>query len=137
MSSKATTPEMQVIQDAIADEARASLNRNRRKLGLSDSEIAIKMGVGQSWLSKRVNGLVPWSAAELKSFLDIIDEDITVVMAAGALAQQEYRKTNPCLSHSETVCSEGLGTWARRGYEMAVNIFPTRRLDIDGTPQAA
>lgn len=114
------TPEMKAVRLAIAGEVRASIARKR----LSGSEIARQLGVEQTWFSRRYSGRVPWTAAELQLVMDIIDEDITRVFAAGQAARQVARKTNPCLSESATVGSEHLGEWARRGLEMGRRLFP-------------
>jgi transcriptional regulator with XRE-family HTH domain len=79
-------------QQAIAAELRATMAAKQimqkdlmRALGVSDP----------SWISRRLSGTVPISAATLLVVADYMDEDITQVMS-----RAKDRATNPCLSHS-------------------------------------
>jgi transcriptional regulator with XRE-family HTH domain len=84
-------------QVAIAAELRATMAAKRvmqkdlmRALGVSDP----------SWISRRLAGTVPISAATLLVVADYMDEDITAVMT-----RAKDRATNPCLSHSDATVS--------------------------------
>jgi transcriptional regulator with XRE-family HTH domain len=120
MSANSTTPEISVRERAIAAEVRAIMARRQ----VSGSELAREMGVDQTWLSRRTTGKVAFTAGELQQLMDILDEDIIRVFAAGAASLAAERKTNPCLSDRENVCSEHLGTWARRGLELGAKLYP-------------
>lgn len=117
MTTKSDTPEMRIMQAAIADEVRALIARRR----ISGSDIARRMNVEQTWLSRRITGQVPWSVPELMLVLGIMNEDIAKVLAAGQVALDEARKTNPCLSCSATLGGESLADWSQLGLDLALD----------------
>lgn len=126
---------MSPVDLAIAAEVRASIARK----GLSQKAIYERFGWKQAYFNRRYQGRVPWSSSDLLRVMNIVDEDITRVYAAGAAAlEQEQHKTNLCLSHSDLVVSER-GFWARRGYELAtaLGLYGTRRAAIDNLVKTA
>lgn len=124
---------MKAAREAITAEVRASIARD----GRSHTELREAMGVSQTWFSRRYTGAVPWSTEEALALFNILDDDITRVLAAGTLAmaevEQEERKTNLCLSDSATIGSARIttqGFWAQRGIARA-SLVSTRRRDLD------
>lgn len=110
---------MRIMREAMAGEVRAIMARK----SISGTEVARQIGVEQTWFSRRYKGKIAWSAPELKLVMDAINEDVTNVYAAGALALEQHRHTNPCLSDSASVGSENLNGWARRGAELGRRLF--------------
>jgi predicted transcriptional regulator len=102
--------------NAIAAEIRVIFARRN----IRQEDIWPQLGVSQSWLSRRLSGEVPMTTAELTRIMNVIDEDITRVIAAGTAAMIEAATaTNPCLSYSEYGSAQRISGWARRGYELA------------------
>jgi transcriptional regulator with XRE-family HTH domain len=80
-------------QTALAAELRATMAAKK----IMQKDMLRVLGVEQSWLSRRLSGDVPISAATLLVISDYMDEDITQVMS-----RAKDRATNPCLSHNDT-----------------------------------
>src|SRR4249920_1485209 len=79
-------------QQAIAAELRATMAAKQ----IMQKDLMRALGVTDpSWISRRLSGTVPISAATLLVVADYMDEDITTVMS-----RAKDRATNPCLSHS-------------------------------------
>jgi hypothetical protein len=53
-----------------------------------------------SYVSRRMNGVMPLTAPELVVLCDFLDEDISSVMS-----RAKDNATNPCMSHSAPVAS--------------------------------
>lgn len=120
MSERTEIPGMREAQEAIAAELRARLARKR----ITDTEMARRLNVGQSWFTRRKNGNTPFTAQELWLVCNVMDENYAEVIAAA------WATTNPCLSQSGDLCSEQLTEWARRGYEYAaIHYGQSRPLD--------
>lgn len=141
MTVKAKLPEsVRIMNSAMAAEIRAVAARKSITQAMVIARIGKESGVKieQSYFSRRWRGTLAWSAAEMKIVSDILDEDVMRVYAAGVLAVEERRKTNPCLSDSDTIGSESIGIWARRGYQMGLRLFascePELEFDADLTP---
>jgi predicted XRE-type DNA-binding protein len=80
-------------QQAIADELRAIMARKK----IMQKDIMGVLGVHDpSYVSRRMNGIMPMSVPELVVLCDYLDEDITVVMS-----RAKENATNLCLSHSD------------------------------------
>lgn len=126
MSERADIPGMAEAQQAIAAELRARLARKR----LSDTEMARRLGVGQSWFTRRKNGDTPLSAQELWLVCNVMDENMAEVVAAA------WGTTNPCLSLSLELCAEQMTEWARRGFEYAASRYGAQST-LDGAAQVA
>lgn len=142
--STPTEQDMGPVERAIAGEVRACIARAK----LSQKQIYEQLGWSQSYFNRRYNGHTPWSSGELLKVMNAIDEDITRVYAAGALAlaaeakknKRKARKTYPCLSDSELAVGESLrGRWSARGLAMGSKLFPHLVFGarIDGTASAA
>lgn len=133
MPASADTEEMRIRNKAVAAEVRAIMARKQ----ISGVEMAKRLGVEQTWFSRRASGRVPWTAGELHTLMDLLDEDITRVFAAGQAALHAARKTNPCLSESATVSDKALGRWARGGLEMGLQLYPSLMSRVDESGIAA
>lgn len=120
MPTSAQTQQMKAVEQAQAAEIRAIMARKN----INGTDVARKLGVEQSWFSRRYSGRVAFTAAEVQLVMDILDEDVTKVYAAGAAALAALRKTNPCLSDSASLGYDDLTGWARRGYELAQKLHP-------------
>lgn len=124
---------MRAMRLAIAGEVRAIMARK----GISGTDVARQLGVEQSWFSRRYSGKTAWSAAELKLVMDAVDDDITKVYAAGALAlEQSSRPTNLCLSEEDRIGSKGINGWARKGLELGERLFHGQQ-PLDGRAKVA
>ena len=83
-------------QRAIAAELRATMARKQ----ILQKDLSRAIGeTDPSWISRRLSGSVPISAATLVVVADYMDEDITAVMT-----RAKDSATYPCMSHS---ASEG------------------------------
>lgn len=133
MTTSAETAPMRAVNEAIAGEVRAIMARK----DIRGTDVARAMGVEQSYFSRRHSGKTPWSAAELKLVMDILDEDIVKVYAAGAAALESIRPTNPCLSDSAQLGSGHLSGWAARGLELARRLYPHLIYTVDSGVNAA
>jgi transcriptional regulator with XRE-family HTH domain len=81
-------------QEAIAAELRATLAARK----IMQKDLSRALGVRDpSWISRRLSGEIPISAATLLVISDFMDEDIDAV-----LSRAKGRATNPCLSHNDT-----------------------------------
>lgn len=121
MTTSAQTP-LQAIEQAQAAEIRAIMARKN----INGTDVAARMGVEQSWFSRRYRGKVAWTGAEIQMVMDIVDDDITKVYAAGAAALAQLRKTNGDLSDSAMIGADRLTGWAARGYELSQRLFADR-----------
>jgi hypothetical protein len=130
MTSKNEGPIIEAGQRAITRTVRADIGAS----GLKHKAIYERMGVDQTWFSRRYSGRVPWDAAELADVYNVIGEDIQRCIAAATLAmEQERRKMFPCLSDGDYFDAARVTPWARRGYELARRLFGAAfdRLDND------
>lgn len=121
MSTSAQTQQMQAVEQAQAAEIRAIMARKN----ITGLYLAERLGVEQSWFSRRYRGKVAWTGAEIQIVMDILDDDITKVYAAGAAALAQLRKTNLCLSDSARIGDDHLTGWAARGLELAQKLYPS------------
>lgn len=129
MSTRPDQPWMLIWRRAIADEIRARMARKR----IDETFLAREMGVTQSYLNRRRNGIVPFTVEEALMICDLMDEDFAAVVAAAKAAAT----TNPCLSHGERLVAEReLSGWARRGYELA-RLYYGLRSQVDSYARSA
>jgi transcriptional regulator with XRE-family HTH domain len=81
-------------QQAIADELRAMMARKR----IMQKDIMGVLGIHDpSYISRRMNGIMPLTVPELVVLCDYLDEDITAVMT-----RAKENATYLCMSHSDT-----------------------------------
>lgn len=77
MTADSETPDSDAYEAAIAAEVRAALGRTRAQ----QKDIAEHYNFGQGWLSKRVNGIVPWGIPELVALCDFLGIDVAELLA--------------------------------------------------------
>ena len=124
-------------RDPVLDDWRDNLAGHLRSIMAIDrthqSELARAMSMKQAALSRRLLGHVSFKAEELLFLMDWMNRNIDEAMAAA-----KVRKTNPCLSHSDSPPLERL-TWAANGYiragyppsmayDLALDWYTTRAL---------
>ena len=107
-----------VQRDPILDEWQQNLAAQLRAMLAVDkqpqSQLARAMGMQQTALSRRLLGQVSFSAEELLFLADWMNKNIDDIMAAA-----KTRKTNPCLSHTDSPVNHGRLYWAENGYMLA------------------
>ena len=119
---------MHIRNDAIAAEVRAMMAKKR----VTSTDMATMLGVKKGWFSRRYTGDTPWSAGELHTVMDLLNEDITRCFAAGQAALEAARKTNGCLSDSGKSTAKRFlfgADWRMRGLELGERLNPELTVD--------
>jgi hypothetical protein len=65
------------VRQSVASEVRALLARKR----ISVSEAARRLGVGQSWLHRRVVGEIPFDVGEISAVADLLETPVETFFA--------------------------------------------------------